>query len=109
MLPFSRLPLQALPAADPSLSTKAALLLVACKRGAFASDVLASGRARLPPERSPPCQEEVLRIAQSKQALGGDTGGADAAKRTRENLDRSQVVGLLTKVLDGSSAAAHGS
>lgn len=51
----------------------------------------------------------MLRIAQSKQALGGDSGGADAAKRTRENLDRSQVMGLLNKVLDSSSTAAHGS
>ena len=35
--PFSRLPLQALPTVDPSLSTKAALLPIACKRGTLAS------------------------------------------------------------------------
>ena len=51
----------------------------------------------------------MLRIAQSKQSLGGDSGGADAAKRTRENLDKWQVLGLLNKVLDGSKGGMPGS
>ena len=41
-------------------------------------------------------------MAEAQQALGGDSGGADASKASRENLNASQVRGLLDKALGGS-------
>ena len=41
-------------------------------------------------------------MAQAQQALGGDSGGADASKASRENLNVQQVQGLLSKALGGA-------
>ena len=41
-------------------------------------------------------------MAQAQQALGGDTGGADASKASKENLNAQQVRELLHRTLGSS-------